>query len=77
MTGSTTTTTNCRRSNLVSLFLEETGTAAGFSVGERASVCLCVYEGDGLTPKMPSCSPDCCLLRAVEVRLLSFCGFFI
>lgn len=37
---------------------------------------MCVCGGDGLTPKMPSCSPDCCLLRAVEVRPLSFCGFF-
>lgn len=45
VTGSTTATTNCRRSNLVSLFLEETGTTARFSVGDCASVCLCVCAG--------------------------------
>ncbi|CAG12921.1 unnamed protein product, partial [Tetraodon nigroviridis] len=28
---------------------------------------MCVCGGDRLTPKMPSCSPDCCLLRAVEI----------
>lgn len=45
MTGSI-TATNCRRSNLVSLFLEEAGTIVRFSVGERTSVCLCVCAGE-------------------------------
>lgn len=38
---------------------------------------MCVWGGARLTPKMPSLSPDCCLLRAVEVRLLSFCVSYI
>ncbi|CDQ72087.1 unnamed protein product [Oncorhynchus mykiss] len=36
------------------------------SCGEGCSS-VCVLCGGRLTPKMPSCSPDCCLLQAVEI----------
>lgn len=47
-----------------------------FCLGDCVWVSVFVW-GAGLTPKMPSCSPDCCLLRAVEVRPLSFCVSYL
>lgn len=42
------------------------------SLSLALSLSLCV-TGERLSVKMPSCSPDCCLLQAVEVRDFCMC----
>lgn len=72
VTGSTTGTVSCRHPNLCQSFFQREKRRRNSRIFLFSDCrCECVYVWGA--PKMPSCSPDCCLLRAVEVRLLFLC----